>query len=273
MVYALGQLGFDFGTEARRDTFIQSMERPAAGVVPNPFDANQLLKHLESNPWDAASLIWTLNLDGMIIYAIAPQGGFAAQGYERLRQFLREQMTEGAERVSVPGVISGKVRLLNGQTVPVIVPEIRGLYNWTTTALIDSVVGSKPAGSAPDAEHEAHKEKVKGVRRFLERVYYELRNLGITPQERAMNFAGTNAFQIERVYEEAMKGEEDTDLESIEVERSPVCRPDSDCWDVKLHFFFPQRQVQTVRIIYRFCVDVSDVIPVTVGPVRSWYVR
>jgi hypothetical protein len=52
-----------------------------------------------------------------------------------------------------------------------------------------------------------------------------------------------------------------------------VCRPDSDCWDVKLHFFFPARQVQTVRKVYRFTVDVSDVVPVTVGPVRSWFVR
>ena len=63
------------------------------------------------------------------------------------------------------------------------------------------------------------------------------------------------------------------DLESIEVEHSPVCRPGSDCWDVKLHFFFPARQVQTVRKVYRFTVDVSDVVPVTVGPVRSWFVR
>jgi hypothetical protein len=75
------------------------------------------------------------------------------------------------------------------------------------------------------------------------------------------------------VYEAAMMEKEDTDLESIEVERSPVCRPESDCWDVKLHFFYPDRQVQTVRKVYRFCVDVSDVIPVTVGRVRSWYVR
>jgi PatG C-terminal len=70
-----------------------------------------------------------------------------------------------------------------------------------------------------------------------------------------------------------MKEPEDMDLESIEVEHSPVCRPDSDCWDVKLHFFFPARQVQTVRKVYRFTVDVSDVVPVTVGPVRSWFVR
>ena len=273
LVYALGELGFDFGTEARRDTFIQTMEKPANSAAPNPFDANQLLAHLEKNPWDAASVNWTLTLDGVTIYAVKPEGPFAGAAYQRLRQFLKEQTTEGADRISVPGVISGKVRLLNGQVVPAIIPEVRGMYNWTTAALIDAIAGPKPNGSVSDAEHQSHSEKVAGVRGFLERVYYELRNLGITPQERAMNYAGTNAFQIEKVYEAAMKEKEDTDLESIEVERSPVCRPESDCWDVKLLFFFPDRQVQTVRKAYRFCVDVSDVIPVTVGPVRSWYVR
>jgi hypothetical protein len=28
-----------------------------------------------------------------------------------------------------------------------------------------------------------------------------------------------------------------------------------------------------VRRAYRFTVDVSDVVPVMVGPVRAWYVR
>ncbi len=106
---------------------------------------------------------------------------------------------------------------------------------------------------------------------FLERVYFEIRNLGMTGKERALNFAATNAFKIESCYELAM--EEDMDLDTIEVERSPVCRPDSDCWDVKLLFFYPERQVQTVRRVFRFTIDVSDVVPVQVGKVRTWYVR
>jgi cyanobactin maturation PatA/PatG family protease len=161
--------------------------------------------------------------------------------------------------------------LLNGQTVPVIVPEIRGMYNWTTPDLVRAVLGPPPAEGATAKEKEAHAKKSEGIRSFLDRIYFELRNLGVPPQDRAMNYAGTNAFNIERVYESAMK--EEMDLDSIAVERSPICRPDSDCWDVKLFFFFPDRQVQTVRKVYRFTVDVSDVVPVTVGPVRSWFVR
>jgi hypothetical protein len=63
------------------------------------------------------------------------------------------------------------------------------------------------------------------------------------------------------------------ELDTIETERSPICRPDSDCWDVKLTFFDPERVFQRARKTHRFTVDVSDVVPVTVGPVRSWYVR
>jgi hypothetical protein len=53
------------------------------------------------------------------------------------------------------------------------------------------------------------------------------------------------------------------------VKKSPVCRPDSDCYDVELSFFNPNN-TNVANRVYRFTVDVSDVIPVTVGAVRSW---
>ncbi|OAI47470.1 peptidase S8 [Planctomycetaceae bacterium SCGC AG-212-F19] len=269
LVFALGQIGHDFGTEARRDSFVQAMQIPGSPIPPNPHDPNQLLEYLGNHAWEAASLIWTLTLDATHIYSILPVGPFAEKAYEVLRQFLKDRLAEGVERVSVPGVIVGQIRLMNGQTVPAIQPEIRGMFSWTTKALVDAVVGKAPEKTAPG--HAGHVKKAEGVDDFLDRVYFELRNLGLTPQERAINYAATNAFNIERVFESAMK--EDMDLDSIEVERSGICRPDSDCWDVKLIFFFPDRQVQTVRKAYRFTVDVSDVIPVTVGPVRSWFIR
>src|SRR6185295_4362074 len=104
---------------------------------------------------------------------------------------------------------------------------------------------------------------------FLDRVYYDLRNLGMTPQERAINYAATNAFLIERIFEKTIK--DDMQLDSIGVERSPICRPDSDCWDVKLNFFYPYKPaVPPARVVYetqvyRFTVDVSDVVPVMIG--------
>jgi cyanobactin maturation PatA/PatG family protease len=230
-----------------------------------------MLAYLDEHPWDAAAIEWTLSLDGTAIYAVRPQGPFAADAYKELRQFLREQLDQQVERVSIPGVVAGKATLLLGQVVPVVVPELRGMYSWTTAALADAVVGPVPAAEAPQHERDAHAQRRAGVRNFLDRVYHGLRNLGLTPQDRAINFAATNAFAFEKVYESALR--ERMELESISVVRSPICRSGSDCWDVEVYFFYPERQVQTVRRVYRFTVDVSDIVPVTIGPTRSWFTR
>jgi PatG C-terminal/Subtilase family/PatG Domain len=266
LVYSLGKLDYDLVSQSRRDSIKQKMHDSA-----NPENPEEFLAYLNSNPWDASAIQWTLNIDSTPIYVIQPQGAFAKDTYELLRQFFEEQFTEGVEMVSIPGFISGRVKLRSGYIVPVVVPEIRGMYSWTTAALVASLGGEPPSEEAPQEARESFLQVQEGAKNFLDRVYYELRNPGLAPQERAINFASTNAFEIERVYESVMR--EDMDLDTIEVERSPIGRPGTDCWDVKLYFFFPQRQVQTVRKAYRFTVDVTDVVPVTVGAVRSWFIR
>lgn len=248
LVYALGELGTDFGTQARRDSFTQAMP---AGM--------NLLDYLDQNPWEAQSLIWTLNLDATPIYAIMPAGPYASVTYERLRSFLRD---DNIERVSIPGYIGGSIRLMSGQTVPAIIPEVRGLYAWSVAALIEDLRQAYPAG--PSEEDYGNK-----IREYLERIYYEFRNLGVTPQERALNFSATNAFQIADVMSTGTAA--DVGLDTITVEKSPICRPDSDCYDVKLQFFNLQDSRRAGKV-YRFTVDVSDVIPVSIGRVRSWSV-
>jgi len=267
LVFALGQLGFDLISEARRDSIQQHMDRDKS----NPLDPAQILGYLKTHDWEAASILWTLSSDQVPLYAVTPAGPFAAKGYELLREFLADQVSGQVELVSIPGRLAGQARLLNGQVVPVLIPEPRGMYSWTTGALVQAVVGKPPAASAPAEHRAAHDRKAQGVRGFLQKVYHELRNLGLTAEERAINHAATNAYQIEQIFEPALK--ESMELDAIDVERSPICRPDSDCWDVKIHFFYPERQVQTVRKVFRFTVDVSDVVPVTVGPMRSWFVR
>ena len=247
IVYALGELGTDYGTEARKDSFTQAMP-----------PGMSLLNYLADNPWEAQSLIWTLNMDGTPIYAIAPAGPYASVTYERLRSFLAD---ENVERVSIPGYIGGSVRLMSGQVVPVIIPEVRGMYSWTVSALIDSLVETTPAASREDVTRK--------VREYLERIYYEYRNLGITPQERALNFSATNAFQVTAVMADASTGE--LGLNSIQAVKSPICRPDSDCYDVTLEFFNLEDNRRSGKK-YLFTIDVSDVIPVTIGSVRSWSV-
>ena len=145
--------------------------------------------------------------------------------------------------------------LLNGLVVPVIIPDQRGMWSWSTGALIKHALGKNPG-----------KEKEETLRGILERIYYEIRNLGVTPQERALNYAATDAFQLTGTFKKGMA------LDEIEVEKSPICRPDSDCWDVKLTFFHPTNR-DAARHVYRFTIDVSDVIPVSVGTMRDWPVR
>jgi len=248
LVYALGELDYDFGTEARRDSFTQAMP---AGM--------DLLDYLEQNPFEAQSLIWTLNLDATPIYAIVPSGSYASVTYERLRSFLRD---ENIERVSIPGYLAGRVRLLSGETVPTIIPEVRGMYGWSVAALIENLRQAYPAG--PSEEDYSNK-----IREYLERIYYEFRNLGVTPQERALNFSATNAFQIADVMSTGTAA--DVGLDTITVEKSPICRADSDCYDVKLQFFNLQDSRRAGKV-YRFTVDVSEAIPVSIGRVRSWSV-
>jgi subtilisin family serine protease len=274
LVYALGQLDYDLISEARRDSLVQKWTGQAEGTdtwVPTS-DPKWVLAYLDRNPTDATAIEWTLKLDGTPLYAVRPHGAFAAETYQELRAFLREQLDGKVERVSVPGVLAGKATLLNGQSVPVLVPEPRAMYSWTTHALINAVAPPPPESAS--AEDKAnHELKTIGVRNFLDKVYHALRNLGIMPQERALNFAATNAFEIEAVYENVLKHKEAMELDTINVTRSPICRPGSDCWDIELFFFYPDRVTQTVRRVYRFTVDVSDVVPVTVGPMRSWSTR
>jgi cyanobactin maturation PatA/PatG family protease len=237
------------------------------GEPPNPFDPRQLATYLAEHPFEAEALIWTLNLDATPIYAIAPGGTFAHLVYEELRRCFAGQMNEGVDIVSIPGAIAGSVRLFSGQVVPLIVPARRGIFGWATQPLVESLIGERPDAKK---EQEHYDRRIQGLNNFLSRIYFDLRNLGLTPQDRALNYAATNAFQVAQVMHQATQG--DYELDSIEVHKSPVCRPDSDCYDVELAFYNPQNVLVANRV-YRFTVDVSDVIPVTIGEVRAWSKR
>jgi cyanobactin maturation PatA/PatG family protease len=228
------------------------------------------LHHLKDNPHDAASVEWTLSLDGTPIYVIRPLGPFAAEIYGELREFLNDQVNGRIDCISVAGVVAGNSQLLNGQSVPAVIPELRGMNSWSLDALVTAVVPNIAANASAAAKEE-HQRKREAVRNSLSRIYHELRNLGMTPQHRALNYAAANAFALGEIFESALR--EDMELDSIGVSPSPIARPGSECWDVELYFFYPQRQVQTVRKVYRYTVDVSDTVPVTVGTTRSWFTR
>lgn len=273
LVYALGTLGYDFGSEARRDSFKQLMpayEIDNTTVPANPYDARQMADYLEQNPSEAKALIWTLNLELTPIYAIEPVGAFGRDVYGILQEFLAGQVEaedseDYVERVSIPGVLTGRtVKLFSGQVVPVIEPHnTRGMYSWKVNTLVSAAL--ETVRSTADGATEETMRRTLGS--FLNRIYYDLRNLGTTSQDRALNFAATNAFQAASTFAEAVAT--GMELDSINVEKSPFCRLDSDCWDVKLKFFDPENS-RRAKKVYRFTIDVSDMIPVTLGEVRSW---
>jgi len=278
LIYALGTLGYDFGSEARRDSFKQLMpaytiENTQVQVPSNPYDARQMVDYLGSNLSEAKSLIWTLNLELTPIYALMPVGPFAREVYEVFQQLLdgqvqAENASEYIERVSIPGRLTGQtVRLFSGQEVPIVAIEnTRGVYGWNVNVLRDEAIAAVQA-QQQQADADAIGQALKN---FLNRVYYDLRNLGQTSQERALNFAATNAFQVASTFSEAVAG--GLEFDRVSVTKSPFCRMDSDCWDVVLTFFNPQNILHANKT-FRFTIDVSDTIPVTLGEVRSWSSR
>jgi cyanobactin maturation PatA/PatG family protease len=274
-VYALGTLGYDFGSEARRDTFKQGM--PAVSmdgvlIPPNPYDARQMVDYLELNPAESKSLIWTLNQELTPIYALEPQKAFASEIHAVFQMLLAgqiqpEESDDYIERVSIPGNLTDRtVELFSGQVVPVLaLPNIRGMYGWQVNALVDAAVTTV----SPDASEPDGVSMRRALKSFLHRIYYDLRNLGQLDRDRALNFAATNAFQAASTFESAIAS--GMGLDSIEVEKSPFCRLNSNCWDVKLKFFDPENGRRAKRV-YRFTIDVANIMPVTLGQVRSWSV-
>jgi len=207
----------------------------------------------DSRAYAAEALIWTLNLDATPIYALQPAGPYAAEAYRRLRDYLRRQITNphgnDVTRVAVPGVIAGNVTLRSGQVVPVIVPDLRGLTQSTSEGLSTA---------------EAPGQTLTVGEQLVFRLFYELRNLGVSPQDRARN--AMSVLNIAAIG----AGMTDMALEGVQVEQSPVCRPGSDCWDVLITAFNPTDRLARARRMFRQTVDVSDIIPVFMGSVRQW---
>lgn len=237
-------------------------------VPADPYDARQMVEHLDRNPDEARSLIWTLSLDGDAIYVLEPKGSFSDQIYEMFLLMLAGQLEpetsdEFVERISLPARRTNRtVELFSGEVLPVVVVrDIRGMYGWKTNSLVSAAL----AGVRLDETQEPIVRQA--LTAFLDRVYNDLRNVGQTSRDRALNFATTNIFQAASVFAAAIA--QGRQLDTITVEKSPFCRINSDCWDVKLEFFDPERGRRS-RKVYRFTLDVVQPMPVTIGEVKSW---
>ncbi|MFD4317672.1 S8 family serine peptidase [Streptomyces sp. NPDC058548] len=347
LIYVIGTIGFDYPTEARRDSFRQQMpffvtevDGKTVEQSPDPYSPRQLRDYLASAPWVSDKLTWTLTMDGATVYALEaePSAGvdwseplvppvqvakerkspvriateqgrtdadlfrlFANPPVSTVYRVFRDAIAgqalnpEDAEerdgyisRVSVPGVLTNRTtRLYSGQIVPVVEVKSRGLYTWNEAALVDSVfdeVKKDAEVQTPEDKKKQGKVQVRDeaelkltIRAFLDKIYYQFRNLGQTSADRALNYMGTNAFlfgdKISEGLLSASKVPGSTKnlyaLDTITVTKSPYCRVGSDCQDVTVTFYDPEDERRS-RLSYLFTIDVSDELPVTLAPVHTF---
>lgn len=238
-----------------------------------------------SNFPDADAIYWTLTIDSIPIYVIKPLDVFGLGFFASLilalwhQEVSHEDPTHyrsnsadtpdalpaprdafpppgGVARVSMAGWVdsSNTTKLLNGTVVPTLVTDWRGFYQWDLYSLFGPDPDQWPAGAEG----------------FLERIYNEFRNVGISAQDRALNYSAMNAYNTKKIFSDVASKE--MRLDTVEVDRSVICRPDSDCWDVTYRFFNPTQVLTQAREVYQYTIDVSDVVPVAVGPLRQWQI-
>ncbi len=262
LICVIGRLGFDFGS-------LQRQASVAADMNDNPLSPAALLNYLNEKPYAAADLIWTLEIDSVPLYAIEPSGPFAADGYETLRRLYEMQQSDNnqlggdVQRVMIPGTVVGSVRLQSTAQVAVIRPAVRGIEGWHVGQLMER--------SLLDVPQESRDIRRRQFQAILDRFYYEHRNGGLDPADRAMNAAATMLMKMSDLL--VAKITDDLVLQRIDVSRSQVSAPGSDYWDVTILFFHPHQMVERAREVFRFTVDVSDELPFRVGEIGTWSVH
>jgi cyanobactin maturation PatA/PatG family protease len=189
-------------------------------------------------------------------------------------------------RVSIPGVLTNRtVRLFSGQVVPLVEVKSRGLHTWNEGALVNAAVDQVETEMRADAQRRNVDAAVdrefleRNIRAFLDKVYYQFRNLGQSPPDRAMNYAATNAFVLTSEIRSGLlsakyvpgRNEGLYTMDTVTVSRSPYCRMDSDCWDVVVTFFDPE-EVRRAKVSYLFTIDVSAELPVSLAPAHRFLV-
>ena len=267
LVYAVGNLGYDFGTEARLNSFRRLMTSPE-NPHPDPLHPEQLAHYLEHHPEAATQLHWLLLIDREPVYTLLPAGAYAHRIHEHFRKVLRQQNADGTdriERIVVPGVAGSKARLLSGVEVPVLQPDFRGFAEWNLEAETRHILA---LGSHPTKGDEGHDQPgADDVRELLKRLAHEVRNRGASPQDRARNYAATSGKWL--LHNFSKPGYV---LDTLTAEPARFCRPGADCWTVEFRFFKPEESVRQPRHLVRLVVDVSDTIPSLITEVEGWAV-
>ncbi len=188
------------------------------------------------------------------------------------------------DQVAIAGEITGEVKLYNGSTVPLINVAISGISPWNKSNLIEQQVMTATSGtqftdylnqlSTSDStarKLESLSDNIReSVERALEKVYHEFKNNGVSEDDRAINYVGTNILTLVDIFSDVFEVVEENskfhtryEFDTAVVETSKVQRPTSILKDVVLRFFEPSNLDKAYKC-YRFTIDVSDINPVMV---------
>ncbi|MGW1245077.1 cyanobactin maturation protease PatG family protein [Streptomyces bobili] len=193
-------------------------------------------------------------------------------------QSLKEDQKDYVSRVSVAGALTGRtIQMFSGQKVPQVEVESRALYTWNENALVEAI--TKAVHSDTHVRGVSIDDRILSttIRALLDKIYYQFRNLGQSSADRALNFVGTNAFQVGAEIAQGLlsakhiPGPEDRlyALDTVTVQKSSYSRQDSDCQDVIVRFFDPEDE-RHATLSLLFTVDVSKNPPVTVGTTKKF---
>ncbi|MEM8960121.1 MAG: hypothetical protein AAGD38_01465 [Acidobacteriota bacterium] len=243
-VYAIGRLAFD----PRGARLLDALETPAGDL--RPVSGRRLLEAMARDPVLATAVDWTLELDDSAVFALAPVAGLDTLLVDTLAEQLHAS-SQRVERISLPGHLVGWQTLSSGRRVPRVRPEPRGLFTWSTAALL----GTLPAPVPP------------GLESFLDRLYDGRQRRGIEARDRLLNFVSTQVSLLAEIF--ARQHGLGRVLTAVEV--TPRLGPSvGERWDLVLRFAPPGPITLRAAIDVRVGIDVSEPLPVIIGAPRSW---
>jgi hypothetical protein len=195
--------------------------------------------------------------------------------------------------ISMPGHIDGEVTLLCGKTVPVIIPELAGMFAYLEKKEqekadlaerlvqqkqqdLQDIMSASPFGFLMSFAFEHHlpvPDVTHNVTHILLHLQEKNITLGLTPENRALNFVATNAIKQRTIHDILSESESGgMDLDDIKINKHPLglSRPGSELFEAKIHLVNHHQNTGQIRkIVYRVIVDVADVIPVFVGRMKK----